>query len=61
MSVTGQIFVYGMITAFCILGAFEAVGYKPLIEVVLPWWVYAVGAGVAMALAIIKGVKANGN
>ena len=47
----GQIFIYGMVTAFCISGAFEAAGYRPLIKTGLPWWIYVIGVIGAIILA----------
>lgn len=47
-------FTLGMITAFCITGAFEAAQQEPLMQINLPWWLYANLAIAAIGLAIFN-------
>jgi hypothetical protein len=46
-----SIFSLGMITAFAIIGFFEAIEYQSIYEPRISWWIYIVVAIVAIVLA----------
>lgn len=50
-------FTLGMITAFCITGVFEAAQQEPLMQINLPWWLYATFAIAAIGLAVVNALR----
>jgi hypothetical protein len=46
-----RIFILGMITAFCIVGAFGVLDLEPAMKVILPQWVYIIGILLSIILA----------